>query len=364
MRRSLALFSLLAAGCAADIGIVGAAGLSGSRDAPSLETPRNEDVIRQTTIPEVDILWVVDDSCSMADEQRKLGNNFDAFISFFLGSGLDWHIGVVSTDTDNGNNAGKLRAAMDGSQARFLTPSMSNVEAAFSNMVNLGTNGSPTESGLKATQRAIAPSNAAVQAANAGFYREGAALHVVVISDEEDQSSPLSVPEFVNWMVNLKASPEIPLTFSSIVTPQPACPGDGTPGTRYMNVSQQIGGQIESICVDDWYPVLEALGLQAAGLKKEYFLTELPVPSSIDVTVIDDGAELHGLDLDRIPEDAPFDGICRRRGFKNCFGFTYDAARNSVYFEDYLPGALADVSITYELLSALEEVTEEETDAE
>lgn len=365
MRSSSAVGLVLLAGCAQDIGIAGDYGLSGMGDAPSLDSPRRQDVIQQTTIPEVDILWVVDNSCSMAEEQRKLANNFDAFIRFFVGSGLDWHVGVVSTDVDAGGHSGKLRPAGAGSQARFLTPEMPDVEGLFANMVDLGTGGSAEEAGLDATWLAIQQPSGELQTTNAGFYRDGAALHVVVISDEEDQSG-IRVPEFVTWMKNLKPSADIPMSFSSIVTPKPVC-GQAAAidaGLRYMDVSAQIGGQIESICVADWYPVLEALGLQAAGLKREYFLTEKPVPETITMVIVDDGGERHGIDLDRIPPDAPFDGICRRRGYKDCFGFTYDPVRNSVYLPEYLPGALAQVSIDYELLSGREPglTEDEETD--
>src|SRR5688572_15430483 len=44
-----------------------------------------------------DILFVVDNSGSMADEQERLASNFDAFIREIAGAG-DYQIGVVSTD--------------------------------------------------------------------------------------------------------------------------------------------------------------------------------------------------------------------------------------------------------------------------
>src|SRR5262245_28774988 len=47
-----------------------------------------------------DILFVVDNSGSMADEQENLAANFDRFISQIAGAG-DYHIAVVTTDQVN-----------------------------------------------------------------------------------------------------------------------------------------------------------------------------------------------------------------------------------------------------------------------
>ena len=58
-----------------------------------------KDVFQQVRRNTVDILLVVDDSCSMAEEQEKLAGNFEAFISVFTGVDVDWQIGVTTTDT-------------------------------------------------------------------------------------------------------------------------------------------------------------------------------------------------------------------------------------------------------------------------
>lgn len=351
-----------------EIQISGGSGLSASGDAPDLSTPTQTDVTKQTTIPEVDILWVVDNSGSMAEEQDDLAANFDAFINFFIGSGLDWHIGVVTTDTDARAHRGKLQASRDGT--RFLTSETVDPIVPFRQMVKVGTLGSPDERGLSASYLAIAQPEPAIVTANDGFYREGAALHVVVVSDEEDTPGIISSPaEYANWLMGIKAAPDIPVTFSSIVGPNPrGCSRlpdvDAVAGSRYIAVTDTVGGVFSSICTEDWYSVLEELGLQAAGLKREYFLTQVPVAETIEVVIVD-GAEIHGVNRDTVRGDADLDSVCDRRGFKACEWFYYDSRRNAVVFPEYLPGALAEVNITYELRSALEEVEAgDETDAE
>ena len=61
------------------------------------------DTFQQRTVEASDILFVVDDSCSMEDEQEELAANFDNFIQSFSGTNVDYHIGVVRGDLASGN---------------------------------------------------------------------------------------------------------------------------------------------------------------------------------------------------------------------------------------------------------------------
>ena len=62
-------------------------------------TQKQTDIFQQNRRNIVDILLVVDNSCSMIEEQDKLAGNFDAFIQAFQGVDVDYQIGVVTTDT-------------------------------------------------------------------------------------------------------------------------------------------------------------------------------------------------------------------------------------------------------------------------
>ena len=44
------------------------------------------DSLVQLKPPEVDILWLVDNSSSMGEEQAGIANNFPVFLDFFVGS--------------------------------------------------------------------------------------------------------------------------------------------------------------------------------------------------------------------------------------------------------------------------------------
>ncbi len=59
----------------------------------------------------VDLLFVVDNSCSMSAYQAALADTFPVVSNYFYGSGIDFHVGVVSTDTDDPSHSGRLRQA-------------------------------------------------------------------------------------------------------------------------------------------------------------------------------------------------------------------------------------------------------------
>lgn len=71
------------------------------------------DVFQQVRRTTVDVLLVVDDSCSMAEEQDKLADNFQSFIGAFEGVDVDWQIGVTTTDVTDDQAAGRLRGGDD-----------------------------------------------------------------------------------------------------------------------------------------------------------------------------------------------------------------------------------------------------------
>src|SRR2546430_852674 len=64
---------------------------------PATGTAEARIVIPAAKPTPADILFVIDDSCSMADKQDNVKRNLGAFISEIAGKG-DYHIAVVSND--------------------------------------------------------------------------------------------------------------------------------------------------------------------------------------------------------------------------------------------------------------------------
>ncbi|MEQ1508569.1 MAG: hypothetical protein ABMB14_40430, partial [Myxococcota bacterium] len=207
----------------------------------------------------------------------------------------------------------------------------------FSAMATLGTNALGEECGLGAAFHAL---EAKRETVNAGFYRDEADLHTIVISDEEDQTLPtvITAEEFTQWYDDLKP-PERRQTYSSIVSFIDNPPADR--GTRYLKVTDTIGGIAWDIAERDWSPVLTELGLQAGGYKTEFFLSHRPVPDTI--AVVEERTD--GVIIPHAP--AVFDDA----GHLVDGRWTWNEPRNSITFEEYVPEPLAVIAITYTLLA-------------
>lgn len=337
MTHSIALSLLLGAGCTIDNGLKGSSEATGAYNPPDLTVPKQVDEITQVTVPAVDVLFIVDNSGSMSEEQRSLRDNFSLFMQYFTDSGLDYHVGVISTDCDSPRNKGVLVEDSTGGTA-YIDDSFTGEEAtaSFQQRANLGTNGSSDERGKDAAWAALVTN---ASSSSAGFMREEADLSVIVISDERDWSHDVTVNEFSSWMTSLK--PDGATYFSSVVGLGNGCV-TAERGTGYLEVTDNVGGIEWDICSTDYASLLDQLGLQAAGLKNEFFLSLVPVEDSIEVSVTD-------------PED-------NVTSYEAGTDWTYSASRNSVTFLEVFPDPLSVVNITYDVLSTSGDPTVEQTD--
>jgi hypothetical protein len=269
---------------------------------------RQTDSFKQDQQARADILLVIDDSCSMADKQVSLANNFTSFIQYAVTASVDYQIGVVTTDV--GQN-GVLRTTSTGT--RFLSNSTLNVQTAFSSLVSVGTGGSGNEQALESATRALTSPN--IAGPNVGFLRNDANLAIVVVSDADDQSNqPVSYYE--NLLINVKGFNRLSnFTFSAIgpflASAPPGCSYDTfSAAARYLPLITRTGGVREEICNMNWSTALQGLGRTAFGFRTQFFLTGTPDLSggnSINVLI-------NGMTA---PPSA----------------YTYDAASNSIRFQ-------------------------------
>ena len=133
--------------------------------------------------PVVDVLWVVDNSGSMSSALNAVQQNFEAFINEFILLNLDYRMTVITTDMDNPDQSGKRQGPIFNSSM-----STSDVISQFLVSVNQGASGSGSERGFEAVQTAL--TEPLLSGENAGFLRDEAALTVIVVSDEDDDSRP------------------------------------------------------------------------------------------------------------------------------------------------------------------------------
>jgi hypothetical protein len=164
----------------------------------------------------VDVLFMVDNSLSMKEEQDNLARNFPAFIDQlrkFQGGLPDVHIAVVTSDLgagrldESGCSPGGQQGLFQGwdkgcgldGESRFLVASngernrnyQGDLSTAFACMAGVGTGGCGFEHQLASTVQALT-----AQPANAGFLRDDAYLQIVLITDEDDCSADANSPLF------------------------------------------------------------------------------------------------------------------------------------------------------------------------
>jgi hypothetical protein len=215
-----------------------------------------------------DVLFVVDNSCSMHEEQERLALNFDAFVEVLSSSYADFQIGVVTTDIDDGG-------ALQGDVYTRDTPELAD---AFKDTIMVGTRGSKDEKGFESAKLALQ--------GNPNFLRTDARLNLVFLSDEDDHSgAPVSV-----YLQEFKTmSGTGGFLAHGIVGDEPyGCSAGGTAanaGPRYIEAANTSGGYRDSICAEDYSDVLARIGLQVVGLNDTFALNSLPEPDTLQVWV-------------------------------------------------------------------------------
>jgi len=321
-------------------------------------TPENDvfrqsftDTFYQEPSANVDTLWVVDNSISMIQEQAELAERFNEFISSMdqSGEGIDFHIGVVTTDMDQ-DNAGRAVMVTTATNATpYISRDTPNYLQEFQARVQVGTSGSDMEKGMEAAFYAL--TEPMISDANNGFLRDDALLSIIFVSDENDcsdfgslpadstgescyqkelQDDLIAIKDVVDLYRDLK-SDSSDLTVSSIVGPEVEASCDDTVnGSRYRALAGAFGGIEGNICDQDFTGIMEDLGVSASGIRNAFGLSYPAVAETIEVYV----------DETQVLADATN-------------GWTYDASTYYITFADAaIPPRDSVIVVNYEIATA------------
>ena len=262
---------------------------------------------------DVDILWVIDDSGSMADEQDSLGRNFKSFIDQFLVKDIDFKMAITTTDGTSSRN-GKMvgdsskltRASAKGNKTAFINN--------FTKWVKVGTSGSGVEQGLKT-------STSFMDRYASSFLRSDAFLVVVYLSDEEDQSDK-KVSEYITKLQALKTNKGMVKAYSIVATKNGSKASWETAGLRYSEVSAATAGTTSDI-KKDFANVLLDMGGTIVNLMDSFALNESPYKDQVEVLV---------------------------SGVKVNSGYTFNASTRSIKFDaNALPAEGSKVEVRYKV---------------
>jgi hypothetical protein len=227
----------------------------------------------------LDIVWIIDNSGSMADEQDALGSNFSAFIDEFITKDVDFKMAITTTDVSSSYKKGRM---VNGSDLKLTSAMAKRNEYQFKddfmNLVRVGTNGSGNEKGLEASEGFM-------QKYASSFLRQDAYLAVVLLSDEEDQS-PNMVSDYTNYLKSFKSEAGLVkfYTIADINKTTQKSSGITVGAERYKLASNQTAGVIANIR-DDFYQSLTSMGDSILNLLDSFALGFEPVPASLKVYV-------------------------------------------------------------------------------
>lgn len=179
----------------------------------------------------MDLVFVIDDSGSMQEEQSNLATNFPMFATLLSnyvtadGEHIDYRIAVTTTGKDlsytitsgpitlpqseSGDN-GAFRNNCNMAK-RFLEPTDANMEQVLTCRANVGTGGPSFEMPLLMTKWALG--NRVMDGTNAGFLRDDALLGIVMLTDEDDAST-----EQNNFTVTATSQPPVDFHPADLIT--------------------------------------------------------------------------------------------------------------------------------------------------
>ncbi len=258
------------------------------------------------TQAKVDVLFIVDNSRSMYEEQVKLGGRLDSFLNSL--ARLDWQIAVTTTDTSSGRFGvkGSLVPISGHPTTNVITKDTPDFHSAFLNtivreeLINCVNPDcpSPDERPLEAAIFAMAKANSN----NAGFFREDADLAIVVLSDEDERSNGVGAvagQTVINSFRSIFGSHKTLSVFGIVVQP-----GDVTCltearltnlsyyGTSVSNLAALTGGVTGSICAADYSESLSNIAGRVVELVKSVTLSKKPVRDSVKIVVTPEDPKL------------------------------------------------------------------------
>lgn len=188
------------------------------------------DVFTQKGAAQVDILWMIDNSGSMAAEQEKVAERFGEFFNQLIISGVDYHIGVITSDPDDNGvlrqYVGPAVASCPGcrfiskdvpcpnpavdisgltTEAEIETTLLAECPAqlVFRKLIKVGVEGSAFEEGFTTASAAVGARtidpvtgfpDGVIPPENADFIRRDASIYIVFVSDEEEGAKQDGTP--------------------------------------------------------------------------------------------------------------------------------------------------------------------------
>jgi hypothetical protein len=235
------------------------------------------------TLNGADIVWVIDNSGSMGDEQAALQTYFSAFINNFISAGkakFPFNMAITTTDIYNAQ-AGTIPFRTN-SMGNIYDLSSTKAESNFASFrnefekaVNVGVYGSGREKSYLSMEKSynLAPT---------WFGGNDRLLVYIIVSDEPEQSGS-TAEEWVTKFTNLKDKPE-KVKIYPIIHPSK------DNNQRYQKAVEMTGTKLYNI-TESFEPILDNISLSVSNQISSYQLASMRsiIASTIKVSV--DGSQ-------------------------------------------------------------------------
>lgn len=272
----------------------------------------------------VDMLWIIDNSQSMFNDQKNYAAKVLPMIDTMLNLKMDFHVAIITTDMVS-SGAGQFVG-----QPKFLSSTTPDLKNILSQRILIGDQGSNNERGLDSMIAALSANY--LNGDGKGFLRSDATLMIFALSDEDDKGvQPVSF--YKTFLDQLK--PQFPegnqgwiMNFIGTLSLSNSCYTLGRyaeVGTRFIDLVNATGGIKESMCSENYDKAITNIQARILEVITEYHLGKKPVEETIIVKV--NGQSVANDSIN---------------------GWTYDSTRNSVKFHGSgVPAADAAVSIDF-----------------
>lgn len=227
----------------------------------------------------LDIVVVIDDSGSMAEEQQNMATKLAPLMSYIQDS--DWQIGVVTTDPSEGC----LRS--------LIKKSDTNPSQLFADAVTAGITHSGNERGNLQAVRALAGT-----CRPQPWVRADSTIAVLIVSDEDNCSANggdcpgkdyATADYLYDYLASIREPGKNARVYGLIWHPtqtKAQCSTGANKGTVYADVIARTSGTWGSICAADYSETLSAMSNDIrVVLNSKFTLTYVPEPASVQVLV-------------------------------------------------------------------------------
>lgn len=249
----------------------------------------------QKAEPSLDVLFIVDNSPGMQEEQAAIGDNFQDFLSS-LGK-INWQVGITTTDVSAHllyGLQGRLLSFsnLETPQERILTPKTPDFEGAFYHTIVRPETIKPAE-GYTPASFLVKPFEAFLGALekrnseNLGFFRNESDLAVIMITNSDNSMvgnqvyPPDVLDEFHRTLGNTKKIRVYGIVIQvgdsvCFNTQRAQSAGDETYGKYISELTSMTGGIVSNICSSDYSELIQKVGNDARNFVQSFLLEHPP----------------------------------------------------------------------------------------